>query len=63
VPENVFFYRDQNPFSADLKSTINICQFTDVRTEVREFLKDGEVKVLPMTDSTTEVFISSWNTL
>lgn len=57
-----FFNQDQNPLSANLKSTIKICQFIDLKTEICELLKDGKVKVLPMTDSTTDMFISSRNT-
>jgi hypothetical protein len=56
------FYRNQNPLSANLKSTIKVCQFTDLKTDFCELLKDGKVKILPMADSNADVFISSRNT-
>ena len=63
VPENVLLPGPEPALGGPKFYNKNISQFTDLKTEVCELLKDGEVKVLPMTDSITEVFISSWNTL
>jgi len=58
-----FFSPESEPALGEPKlNNKNISQFTDLTTEICELLKGGKVKVLPITDSTIDVFISSRNT-